>query len=385
MKMRKAVLFILAIVLIMALIMTACSAPPQPEARPEPIPTPIEAHPTPTPSPAPTPEPETTLAPPEDPPPPLGHNLDPDIDYVAEFGFDIENYIFIENDIAQIFIPKYIEYSPGFEEKVMQAILWIEEVTGLDTLTNIEGIHSDRRTLSIEELNEMDEVLRVANIWNQIAIGTDKITIFPVSYPDANPAACVDWVALTHEFYLFSDNSYDSHEFGVLLHELVHVAHGRYTEHSSQHIPIVEGFAVWTTVQVAKNQGLEWLYQEQKDFYYTTHIIPSDMEWYFSGGWCPDDYFTNRPLLPYVAGVFFFTYLYETYGDGVIIRLFDEFDKRPVRYYQSSPLVPFSNEGFANHLRNESRRYVRDIKAVTSNDVFQDFDEWFKLNRTRYN
>ena len=314
---------------------------------------------------------------PEEPHDPTKDPIIPE-NYKGHFSdyIDLDDFIVIQNEYIKIFIPKEWYYSPDIEETMMQAINWVEDFTEMNTLTrkiDKVGYIDNKQNLEWNqdlELRDPDE--RCALLFYELASLDNKFVIFPVSYPCAIPAADGDFVQLTEECYKI--DSYDSDEFGTLLHEFTHSAQIRYAENVDACYPMQEGLAVWVTRKIAKEQDLDKLYN-YNNRNYKTGSLPADLEAYFAGDWFKDIGLYDNEIRnnnPYDYGYVFYLYLEETCGNDIFYKIFKEGKKNKYRYDRYGTIAIES-----------ARLYVEAIKKVTSEDVFKDCQVWFNKNKNK--
>lgn len=213
----------------------------------------------------------------------------------------------------------------------------------------------------------------------------------PANYEGMIPHVDDNVVYLPPEDYLTEEDSYNNDKFYVLLHEFAHLL--QFSEEECQThdvygspvrkmfncVPMVEGFAEWASVKVAKDKGLTKIIKQVR-LNHSGNKIPADMETYFSNDWVNDmggfgdGIRTDRP---YACGYAFSVYIAETYGDNIFGKIFTEGLDDKYWWDYNGGLTTKENQ------IEESKLHVEAIKAVTSQTVFKDFDEWYPKNKNK--
>lgn len=173
-----------------------------------------------------------------------------------------------------------------------------------------------------------------------------------------------------------SDYDYDECLHQTLYHELSHVL--QFRNGADLGSVMDEGFAVYTTYKCLTELGVpNW---DAVQYFAPTDDLASDR---IAGGedafrfWIKDD--VNGRFPNYHYGFRFLTYLTETYGDDIYLKIMKEAGNRNFSAYV------YQEEGteeYNNFIRNNE--LLKDvIKSQTSEDVFADFAAWDAANWSR--
>jgi hypothetical protein len=373
----------------LALILASCAADPSaeapsplPAAEPPSVPSPIPS-PIPPPVPSPVPPPEPSPEPPEEPP----ITRDPySITYdktIAGFEFFI-----IENELIRIYLPRDADIPPDIEAMVMQCIIWVEDAAGTDMLTNTSHHFRYHNNPIMSEtaleawFSGMNAQSRLMNApWmDNSNHATDDIRLGIYLFKELIGMADPTGIYIGLDYFQDSSGAYDSVAFGVIIHELAHVAFLRAMDSFGgwfYNRPLLEGHAEWATVKIAREQGFPIMLDDWLGQLRLSHI--NDIADYFTTGWAADHRDNPGTLRPYQYGYVFLSFLDEVYGADILSGMYKEID----RASYTVPSDVNSDEASYKANTHNSKIKVEIIKKHTSEDVFDDCIKWFADNKDR--
>ena len=230
----------------------------------------------------------------------------------------------IENDVFSMSIPANVPYYRNIEQKTLEYCDWVQEASGLSFLPKGKQY--------------------------------SKITI--INSGDGAPLGGEDGIEIQDMDYIFHDHT---HPDFVYLHELSHTLQWRAAFIDCR--PFQEAFAILNSAKVAKKQGMDFLYRYLMSFNYAfiepeteRAIISSDFETYYRTSKSDWDV--------YLVGFRFGVYLEERYGDDIFAKIIQNYGAK------------------VGALKTSRDQFVDFLKNQTSQNVFQDFVDWYWDNKS---
>ena len=263
----------------------------------------------------------------------------------AKDTYEIEEPCYVEGDEVILYLPEGVTVNGDMLQNTEKVMADLCETTGLDFDNNYP----------IDDPMECRDLFFEEGIFAEINKDAEKVNVIVVNQNDG-----IAWASdhnAVIEIGFFGD------DYQVIYHELSHVL--QFRNGKDLESVMDEGYATYTTYICQMEHGIPAWCAAQ--FFWPVEDVAKPL---IEGGedafsMVYDDKDTN-----YQYGFRFVLYLSETYGEDIYYKIMDEAHKRG---FAGS----WNPENAQEEIAQKSDLLVEIIKSQTSEDVFEDFADWY--------
>lgn len=272
----------------------------------------------------------------------------------AEDIYTTEDFEYIVGDRCNLYLEKGITFRGNIMEDLENVMAAVEKESGFEFY--VENKYSAMRTTGIRELYFGKDP------WPGVDEFHDKIGVYVVNQPERGLVSCSFGCAI-----LITAEDFDIEKEGiyVLAHELSHAICDKNGERLTTKLS--EGFACYMGSRVAKSLTQYPMNRQAEESYYWSFPLTlnrNTAEELFLTDF--EDYVND--FKEYQYGMYFMTFLYETYGDQAFHDFLQAVNQKNDEFYTSATI----------------EMQVEALKETVSENIFAEFGEWYEKNKSRF-
>lgn len=272
----------------------------------------------------------------------------------AEDVYTTDDFEYVAGDRCILYLDKGVSFHGNIMEDLENIMSAVEKESGFEFY--VENKYSAIRTDGIREIYYEEDP------WPGVDEFNEKIAVYVVNRPERHLVSC----AFERAIVIVADD-FDIQTEGIyaFAHELCHTINFRNGEQLNR--KLTEGFACYMGARVAKSLTQYPTSDEMEESYYGTFpekLNHSTAEELFLKEY--NDYAYD--FKEYQYGMYFVTYLYETYGDRAFRDL----------------LQAVNEKNDENYTLPTNEIQVEALKECFSENIFAEFGDWYNINKDRF-